>query len=65
MTAKILVWLLATVVLTTVPSSAQQPAKIPRIGYVSGSAMLPLKGLMSKRCAKGCVTSGTSREKTS
>jgi ABC-type uncharacterized transport system substrate-binding protein len=38
MTAKILVWLLATVLLTTAPPTyAQQPNKVPRIGYVSGS----------------------------
>src|SRR5438034_8623894 len=38
MTAKILIWLLATILLTTAPAAqAQQPAKIPRIGYVSGT----------------------------
>jgi putative tryptophan/tyrosine transport system substrate-binding protein len=34
---KIFIWLLATVLLTTaLPAEPQQPAKIPRIGYVSG-----------------------------
>ena len=38
MSRKIFVWLLATVLVTTAsPAEAQQPAKIPRIGYVSGS----------------------------
>jgi len=38
MSGKIFVWLLATVLLTTAPpTQAQQPPKIPRIGYVSGS----------------------------
>ena len=37
MSGKIFVWLLATVLLGTVSAHAQQPAKIPRIGYVSGS----------------------------
>jgi hypothetical protein len=33
MTGKILVWLLATVLLGTVSAEAQQPKKIPRVGY--------------------------------
>jgi hypothetical protein len=38
MTAKIRIWLLATILLTTaLPVEAQQAAKIPRIGYVSGT----------------------------
>jgi putative ABC transport system substrate-binding protein len=38
MRAKILVWLLATVFLTTAAlAEAQQPKKVPRIGYVSNS----------------------------
>jgi len=38
MSGKIFGWLLATVLLTTAPpTQAQQPPKIPRIGYVSGS----------------------------
>lgn len=37
MTKSNLFWLLASLFLTTVPSTeAQQPAKIPRIGFVSG-----------------------------
>ena len=36
MNSRFLLWLLATVLLTTVhPAQAQQPAKIPRIGYVT------------------------------
>jgi putative tryptophan/tyrosine transport system substrate-binding protein len=39
MSGKILIWLLATVLLTTAPSAAtQQPKKIPRIGYLSASS---------------------------
>jgi putative tryptophan/tyrosine transport system substrate-binding protein len=38
MRGKIFVWLLAAVLLTTAPlADAQEPAKIPRIGYVSAS----------------------------
>src|SRR5438034_5356002 len=38
MTAKILIWLLATILLTTAPAAEAQPqAKIARIGYVSGT----------------------------
>jgi putative tryptophan/tyrosine transport system substrate-binding protein len=38
MSGKILAWLLTIVLLTTVsPADAQQPARIPRIGYVSGT----------------------------
>ena len=34
MSGRIFVWLLTTVLLTTVsPAQAQQPAKVPRIGY--------------------------------
>jgi ABC-type uncharacterized transport system substrate-binding protein len=37
MSGKFFVWLLATILLTTaLPADAQQPVKIPRIGYVSG-----------------------------
>ena len=36
MNSKSLFWLLATVLLTTVtPAEAQQPKKVPRIGYLS------------------------------
>jgi putative ABC transport system substrate-binding protein len=37
MSGKFFVWLLATVLLGTVSAQAQQAAKIPRIGYVSGT----------------------------
>ena len=37
MSSKIFVWLLTTVLLSTVPlAEAQQPKKVPRIGYLSG-----------------------------
>ena len=35
MSGKIFVWLLATVLLGTVSAAAQQPKKVPRIGYLS------------------------------
>jgi len=36
MSGKISVWLMATLLLTTVPpTQAQQPKKVPRIGYLS------------------------------
>jgi ABC-type uncharacterized transport system substrate-binding protein len=39
MTGKILIWLLATLLLTTAPPvEAQQPGKIPRIGYLAASS---------------------------
>lgn len=34
MSRKISVWLLATVLLTTVPAEAQQPVKVPKIGLL-------------------------------
>jgi ABC-type uncharacterized transport system substrate-binding protein len=35
MSGKILIWLLATIVLTTAPSAeAQQPTKVPRLGFI-------------------------------
>jgi putative ABC transport system substrate-binding protein len=39
MRRKIFVWFLTTWLLTTVSARAQQPAKIPRIGYLSGSSI--------------------------
>jgi putative ABC transport system substrate-binding protein len=39
MTRKIFVWFLTTWLLTTVSARAQQAAKIPRIGYLSGSSI--------------------------
>jgi len=41
---------------------AQQPVRIPRIGYVSGTAGLPIKDLTSKDSVKGCAISVKSRE---
>jgi putative tryptophan/tyrosine transport system substrate-binding protein len=40
MSARIFIWLLASVLLATVSSAnAQQPTKIPRIGYLSGTSL--------------------------
>ena len=39
MSGKIFVWLLATVLLTTVPAEAQQPTKVTRIGYLTGPSL--------------------------
>ena len=35
MRAEIPIWLLVTVLLTAPPAEAQQPKKVPRIGYLS------------------------------
>ena len=40
MSGKIFIWLLATILLTTAPlAQAQQPGKVPRIGYLSASSL--------------------------
>jgi putative ABC transport system substrate-binding protein len=39
MSRKIFFWLLTTLLLPTVSARAQQPAKVPRIGYLSGSSI--------------------------
>src|SRR5438128_409531 len=36
MRKNILIWLLATVLLATISAQAQQPKKVPRIGWLSG-----------------------------
>ena len=39
MSGKIFIWLLGTVLLTTAPPArAQQPKKVPRIGYLAGTS---------------------------
>jgi hypothetical protein len=38
MSKKIFVWLLATLLLETVDAEAQQPKKMPRIGYLAGDS---------------------------
>jgi hypothetical protein len=38
MTGKILIWLLATVLLTTVYAEAQQPKKVPHVGVLAGGS---------------------------
>ena len=42
---------------------AQQPTKIPRIGYL-GAASASVARLASRRSAKGCASLGTWRGKT-
>ena len=43
MNSKPLVWLLATVLLTTAPpATAQQPTRIPRIGYLILGPLFPI-----------------------
>jgi len=45
MSGRIFVWLMTSVLLTTVsPIAAQQPAKVPRIGYLSGGSLSTLQG---------------------
>ena len=44
---------------------AQQPTKIPRIGFVSEAACPTILGLMSRHSGKGCEISVILREKTS
>ena len=40
MSGRIFVWLLATVLLTTAPRAhAQQPTKVPSIGYLTGESL--------------------------
>jgi hypothetical protein len=47
-------------------AEAQQPGKIPRIGYISRALVAPsIPGLMSKHSGKGCVISVISTGKTS
>ena len=43
MTKSILFWLLGTVLLITAPAQAQQPAKVSRIGFLSGSPPSSIK----------------------
>jgi len=45
MSGRIFVWLMTSVLLTTVSRiAAQQPAKVPRIGYLSGGSLSTLQG---------------------
>jgi hypothetical protein len=61
---KIFIWLLATVLLTTaLPAEAQQSAKIPRIGYVSGGGDANNPGPFVEAFRQGLRDLG-SREKT-
>jgi len=66
MNKRIVVAFLATLFLVSVHfAEAQQPAKIPRIGYVSGAGDPPILGLQSMRSAKGCGIVVILRGKTS
>src|SRR5262245_13359936 len=46
MTSKLFFWLLATLLLTTASTQAQQPGKIPWIGYLAGSGSGPYPAFM-------------------
>jgi hypothetical protein len=50
--------LLITVLLIAGSAGAQQPAKIARIVTFQERAVLPIKGLMSKRCAISVTSRG-------
>src|SRR6266436_967826 len=54
MIKQVFVWVLATVFLTTVfPVEAQQPQKVPRIGFLSGSGDLNTPGLQIEAFRRG------------
>ncbi len=54
MLGKVLVWLLATVLLTTVSlAQAQQSAKVPRIGYLNDSSLGTLEKLRAEAFRQG------------
>ena len=64
MKAKFLVYALLALILATIHlAEAQQPKKIPRIGYLFPGLRCGRR-LISKRSAKGCETWATLREKT-
>ena len=65
MIPKILTWLLATVLLTTLsPAKAQQPTKVPRIGYFSGGTDPSAPGLSFESFSRLFEISVISRGKT-
>jgi hypothetical protein len=65
MKSKSVFWLLITVLLMTASSAeAQQPTKVPRIGYLLGPRF-PFSQLASIRSARDCASLATSRGKTS
>ena len=56
MNGKIFVWLLAIIPLTAaLPTEAQQPTKVPRIGYLSGNS-LPLNQPAPRHSVRGCAS---------
>ena len=64
MSGKIFVWLLTTFLLTSAPAAeAQQPKKVPRIGYV-GDVTPSLTRSASRHSVRVCGILVTSREKT-
>ena len=46
-------------------AEAQQPKKVPRIGYISGTGNEANQGPYVEACDKGCASSATSKERTS
>ena len=48
----------------SVPAQAQQPTKVARIGYLSGSALSPLSRTAPMHSGKVCASLGTWRGKT-
>ena len=66
MNKKNVVWLVVAVqVATLFVAEAQQPAKIPRIGYVSATATRPILDPLSTDSDKGSKISVISRERIS
>ena len=63
---KKIIWLLATFFLATVSlAEAQQPAKIPRIGFVTSAGDPKNPGPRVQAFQRGCVSSVMSKGKTS
>jgi hypothetical protein len=62
MRAKILVYALPALILTTIQlAEAQQPpTKIPRIGYLIGASLIPVR---ARHCARASASSGMWRGK--
>ncbi len=66
MQARLLISIIAVFLIGSLqPVQAQQPAKIPRIGYVSGTGDATNQGPYVERCVKGCASLVMSRGKTS
>ncbi len=66
MTKKFLGWLLVTFFVANVSiAQAQQPGRIPRIGYVLTTSVPTIVGLTLRYFSRRCEISVISREKTS